>query len=68
MSTTTRNRTIGQVTKGRHKGALVRPCYDSMDCPFFQGANGEEVAVVYVCDLGEHGLIIALKANELKWL
>lgn len=64
----TDRKVIGQITKGKHKGALARPCYDSMDCPFFRGANDEEVSIVYITDNGEYGLIVAVKANEIKWL
>jgi hypothetical protein len=61
-------RIIGQITKGQHKGSLVRPCNDVIECPHFQGANGENVHVVYIADGGERGLVLALKSNEMKWL
>jgi len=62
------NRTVGQITKGKHKGALVRPCVDTMDSPFYRGANDEDVTICYITDLGEPGLIVALKDNEMRWL
>jgi hypothetical protein len=65
---TTKTRTIAQITKGDHKGAIVKPCTDSMDCPFFTGANGETVSIVHIVENGEIGLILALKQNELRWL
>lgn len=68
MTKALKPRLIGQVTRGIHKGALVRPCNDTIECPFFVGANGEEVAIVYVCDGGEVGAILALKSTEMKWL
>jgi hypothetical protein len=65
---TTKTRTIAQITKGRYKGAIVKPCTDSMDCPFFSGANDETISVVHIIENGEQGLILALKDNELRWL
>ena len=64
--------TVGQITKGRYKGALIKPCHDSMDCPFFVSADGVTgVAIVYIIDDREgyeKGLTLALKDNEYKWL
>lgn len=65
---TTKTHTIAQITKGIYKGAIVKPCDDSMECPRFRGANGETVTVCYITDNGETGLILALKENELRWL
>ena len=67
MTTKTIHRMIGQITKGKHKGALVRPCHDSMDCPYFSGANDEHISICYICDNGEQGLIIALRDSEVRW-
>lgn len=64
----TNRKVIGQITKGIHKGAIVRPCTDSMDCPFFVGANGEDVSIVYIVENGESGLIVAVRQSEIKWL
>jgi hypothetical protein len=61
-------RNVGQITKGKHKGALVRPCIDSMDSPFYRGANDEDVAICTIFENGETGLIVALKENEMRWL
>lgn len=65
---TTKTGTIAQITKGKYKGALVRACNDSMECPRFRGANDETITICYITDLGEEGLIIALKDSELRWL
>lgn len=61
-------RLMGQVTRGKYKGAIVRPCYDSMDWPFYSGANDEGVAIVSIVENGEPGLILALKETEMRWL
>jgi hypothetical protein len=65
---TTKTSTMAQITKGHHKGAWVKPCHDSMECPFYEGANGERVIIAYIVLNGEKGRILALKDNELRWL
>lgn len=65
--------TVGRITRGAYKGAIVKPCTGSMDCPFFSGANDERVTVAYVAeDTDQHrravGQVIALKDSEVRWL
>jgi hypothetical protein len=67
-TTSTHHRVIGQITRGIFKGALVRPCTDSMECPFFFGADGKEVAICYITEGMDRGMIVALKSTEMKWL
>ena len=62
------NSEIGRITKGRHKGALVQPCDDSMDCPRFRGANDELITICVIVSEGRDPFIVALKDTEVVWL
>ena len=61
-------RTLGRIRRGEHKGAFVRPCDDSMECPRFETVTGETVTIVAVTECGEVGRIFAVRDSEVTWL